>query len=59
MKYFLDTEFEEKPDQKIVLQLQMRHKNHDSVCTGTLISERVILTAAPYWGVTVFKVGFW
>jgi secreted trypsin-like serine protease len=34
------------PDQKIVLLLQIRHKNHDSVCTGTLISERVILTAA-------------
>jgi hypothetical protein len=34
------------PDQKIVTLLKIRRDDHESVCTGTLISDRVILTAA-------------
>lgn len=34
------------PDQQLVTMLKIRRGDHESVCTGTLISDRVILTAA-------------
>lgn len=34
------------PDQKLVLMLKTEREGRDSVCTGTLISDRVVLTAA-------------
>lgn len=34
------------PDANLVTMLNIRRQSHDSVCTGTLISDRVILTAA-------------
>ncbi len=34
------------PDQQLVVMLKMRKGEKESVCTGTLIGERVILTAA-------------
>jgi secreted trypsin-like serine protease len=34
------------PDQKLVTLLKIHHSDHDAICTGTLISDRVILTAA-------------
>lgn len=33
-------------DQNLVTMLKMRHDDHESVCTGTLIADRVVLTAA-------------
>ncbi|MBY0383865.1 trypsin-like serine protease [bacterium] len=34
------------PDQKLVLMLYVKRNHQESICTGTLISNRVILTAA-------------
>ena len=34
------------PDQRLVVMLRIQRRDHDSICTGTLISDRVILTAA-------------
>jgi len=34
------------PDQKVVVLLKIHHAGHDSICTGSLIRDRVILTAA-------------
>lgn len=34
------------PDQKLVTMLKIRRNDHESICTGTLLSDRVILTAA-------------
>ncbi len=34
------------PDQKLVSMLQIRRPDHESICTASLISDRVLLTAA-------------
>lgn len=34
------------PDQQLVVMIRSQREEHDEICTGTLISDRVILTAA-------------
>lgn len=34
------------PDQQLVVMIRSQREDHDEICTGTLISDRVILTAA-------------
>lgn len=34
------------PDQKLVTLLKIRRDTHESICTGTLLADRVVLTAA-------------